>query len=41
MTSSAPLSWSGFAAAEPVFADTARRRFQLYKHHVLATLRKD
>lgn len=41
MTSSSPLSWSGFAAAEPVFADTARRRFQLYKHHVLATLRKD
>lgn len=41
MTSSAPLSWSGFAAAEPVFADTVRRRFQLYKHHVLATVRKD
>ncbi|MEV7293286.1 pyridoxamine 5'-phosphate oxidase family protein [Streptomyces microflavus] len=41
MTSSSPLSWSGFATAEPAFADTARRRFQLYKHHVLATLRKD
>ncbi|WP_411084303.1 pyridoxamine 5'-phosphate oxidase family protein [Streptomyces sp. cmx-18-6] len=41
MTSPSPLSWSGFAAAEPVFADTVRRRFQLYKHHVLATLRKD
>ncbi|WP_078612446.1 MULTISPECIES: pyridoxamine 5'-phosphate oxidase family protein [Streptomyces] len=41
MTSSAPLTWGGFAAAEPDFADTARRRFRLYKHHVLATLRKD
>ncbi len=41
MTSSAPLTWGGFAAAEPDFADTVRRRFRLYKHHVLATLRKD
>lgn len=41
MTSSAPLSWDGFATAEPGFADTVRRRFRLYKHHVLATLRKD
>lgn len=39
--SSAAVSWDGFAAAEPVFADTVRRRFQLHKHHVLATLRKD
>ncbi|MEU8099290.1 pyridoxamine 5'-phosphate oxidase family protein [Streptomyces rubiginosohelvolus] len=41
MTSSAPLSWGGFATAEPDFAGTAQRRFRLYKHHVLATLRKD
>lgn len=41
MTPSAPLTWGGFAAAEPDFADTVRRRFRLYKHHVLATLRKD
>ncbi|MEI7029830.1 pyridoxamine 5'-phosphate oxidase family protein [Streptomyces pratensis] len=49
MTSFAPeppsalsaVSWDGFAAAEPAFADTVRRRFQLYRHHVLATLRKD
>ncbi|MFE7458532.1 pyridoxamine 5'-phosphate oxidase family protein [Streptomyces sp. NPDC057554] len=44
MTSSSPaspVSWDAFAAAEPVFADTVRRRFQLYKHHVLATLRAD
>ncbi|ARF72021.1 pyridoxamine 5'-phosphate oxidase [Kitasatospora albolonga] len=38
---SSPVSWDAFAAAEPVFADTVRRRFQLYKHHVLATLRAD
>lgn len=45
MTSSspshAPVSWDGFATAEPEFADTVRARFRLYKHHVLATLRKD
>ncbi|WP_069740030.1 pyridoxamine 5'-phosphate oxidase family protein [Streptomyces sp. EN27] len=45
MTSSspspAPASWDGFAAAQPEFADTVRARFRLYKHHVLATLRKD
>ncbi|MFJ1591240.1 pyridoxamine 5'-phosphate oxidase family protein [Kitasatospora albolonga] len=38
---SSPVSWDAFASAEPVFADTVRRRFQLYKHHVLATLRAD
>ncbi|MCI4043117.1 pyridoxamine 5'-phosphate oxidase family protein [Streptomyces sp. TRM75563] len=37
----APVSWEGFAAAEPDFADTVQQRFRLYKHHVLATLRKD
>ncbi|MEV5616120.1 MULTISPECIES: pyridoxamine 5'-phosphate oxidase family protein [Streptomyces] len=40
-SSSSTASWGAFAAAEPVFADTVRRRFQLYKHHVLATLRAD
>lgn len=34
-------SWADFRTAEPDFADTVRRRFALYKHHVLATLRKD
>lgn len=38
MTSS---SWTDFRAAEPVFADTVRRRFEQYRHHVLATLRTD
>ncbi|MCX4848600.1 pyridoxamine 5'-phosphate oxidase family protein [Streptomyces sp. NBC_00893] len=38
MTSS---SWEDFRSAEPDFAETVRARFQLYKHHVLATLRKD
>ncbi|MFB6503683.1 pyridoxamine 5'-phosphate oxidase family protein [Streptomyces sp. NPDC002466] len=38
MTSS---SWEEFHTAEPDFAETVRARFQLYKHHVLATLRKD
>lgn len=39
--SAAPVSWGGFAAAEPDFADTVQRRFRLYKHQVLATVRKD
>ncbi|MFI1399182.1 pyridoxamine 5'-phosphate oxidase family protein [Streptomyces sp. NPDC020681] len=34
-------SWADFLAAEPVFAETVQKRFQLYKHHVLATVRKD
>ncbi|WP_329616870.1 pyridoxamine 5'-phosphate oxidase family protein [Streptomyces brevispora] len=34
-------SWADFRTAEPDFADTVRHRFQQYKHHVLATLRKD
>ncbi|WP_371603995.1 pyridoxamine 5'-phosphate oxidase family protein [Streptomyces sp. NBC_01220] len=38
MTSS---NWADFQAAEPDFADTVRRRFEQYKHHVLATVRKD
>ncbi|MFJ4836730.1 pyridoxamine 5'-phosphate oxidase family protein [Streptomyces sp. NPDC088746] len=36
-----PASWQDFRTAEPAFADTVRKRFQLYKHHVLATLRAD
>ncbi|WP_406449057.1 pyridoxamine 5'-phosphate oxidase family protein [Streptomyces sp. NBC_00876] len=38
MTSS---SWADFRTAEPDFADTVRQRFEQYKHHVLATVRKD
>ncbi|WP_327684784.1 pyridoxamine 5'-phosphate oxidase family protein [Streptomyces sp. NBC_00467] len=38
MTSS---TWAGFHAAEPEFAATVQSRFERYKHHVLATLRKD
>ncbi len=34
-------SWADFRTAEPDFADTVRQRFEQYKHHVLATLRKD
>ncbi|GGV76100.1 pyridoxamine 5'-phosphate oxidase [Streptomyces gelaticus] len=38
MTSS---SWEDFRSAEPAFADTVQTRFEQYRHHVLATLRKD
>ncbi|MFH8442833.1 pyridoxamine 5'-phosphate oxidase family protein [Streptomyces sp. NPDC018026] len=41
MTSGTPVNWAGFAAAEPVLADTVEARFGAYTHHVLATLRKD
>lgn len=34
-------SWADFRAAEPGFAETVQKRFQQYKHHVLATLRRD
>ncbi|WP_406412620.1 pyridoxamine 5'-phosphate oxidase family protein [Streptomyces halstedii] len=34
-------SWEDFRTEQPAFADTARERFQQYRHHVLATLRKD
>ncbi|MFG2196539.1 pyridoxamine 5'-phosphate oxidase family protein [Streptomyces sp. NPDC048639] len=33
--------WAAFEAAQPELASTARRRFQQFKHHVLATLRRD
>ncbi|MFE6188229.1 pyridoxamine 5'-phosphate oxidase family protein [Streptomyces sp. NPDC056465] len=36
-----PSTWQDFRAAEPALADTVRKRFQQYKHHVLATLRAD
>ncbi|MFE7777394.1 pyridoxamine 5'-phosphate oxidase family protein [Streptomyces sp. NPDC057445] len=35
------FSWADFQAAEPDFAATVQRRFEKYKHHVLATLRRD
>ncbi|MFE4833027.1 pyridoxamine 5'-phosphate oxidase family protein [Streptomyces sp. NPDC056672] len=35
------FAWADFRSAEPDFADTVRRRFEKYPHHVLATLRKD
>lgn len=38
MTSS---SWAAFQAAEPDFAASVQARFGQYKHHILATLRKD
>lgn len=34
-------SWTDFRTAEPALADTVRRRFERYRHHVLATLRAD
>ncbi|OEJ27347.1 pyridoxamine 5'-phosphate oxidase [Streptomyces agglomeratus] len=33
--------WTEFEAAEPEFAVAVRQRFQQYRHHVLATIRKD
>ncbi|MEV5282829.1 pyridoxamine 5'-phosphate oxidase family protein [Streptomyces sp. NPDC051994] len=35
------VGWSDFRGAEPEFADAVEARFKQYKHHVLATLRKD
>ncbi|GAA2450612.1 pyridoxamine 5'-phosphate oxidase family protein [Streptomyces macrosporus] len=34
-------SWADFEKAEPRLASTVRKRFEQYKHHVLATLRAD
>ncbi|MFF1836895.1 pyridoxamine 5'-phosphate oxidase family protein [Streptomyces sp. NPDC058231] len=34
-------SWAEFQSAEPGFAETVQARFGQYKHHILATLRKD
>lgn len=33
--------WAEVAAAEPAFARTVQERFGRYRHHVLATLRRD
>ncbi|CAL9566900.1 pyridoxamine 5'-phosphate oxidase family protein [Streptomyces sp. enrichment culture] len=41
MTSVTPVNWAGFATAEPALARTVEARFGAYRHHVLATLRKD
>ncbi|MBL1096778.1 pyridoxamine 5'-phosphate oxidase family protein [Streptomyces coffeae] len=41
MTPDLTISWSGFRSAEPGFAATVQDRFGQYRHHVLATLRKD
>ncbi|MEU7135760.1 pyridoxamine 5'-phosphate oxidase family protein [Streptomyces sp. NPDC046261] len=35
------FDWADFQAAEPAFAKALQNRFQAYRHHVLATLRKD
>lgn len=37
----APATWADFHAAEPAFAATVEKRFRLYRHQVLATLRQD
>jgi hypothetical protein len=34
-------SWAAFVTAEPEFAESVQHRFEKYRHHVLATLRKD
>ncbi|MET8244783.1 pyridoxamine 5'-phosphate oxidase family protein [Streptomyces sp. NPDC005202] len=34
-------NWAAFAAAEPDLAKTVEQRFGAFRHHVLATLRKD
>ncbi|MFJ3923656.1 pyridoxamine 5'-phosphate oxidase family protein [Streptomyces sp. NPDC090022] len=34
-------NWAAFEAAEPEFARSVQDRFGQFKHHVLATLRKD
>jgi len=35
------FSWADLQSAESEFTATVQQRFQKYKHHVLATLRKD
>ncbi|MEU0375351.1 pyridoxamine 5'-phosphate oxidase family protein [Streptomyces sp. NPDC006283] len=34
-------TWPAFRAAEPAFAESVQLRFEQYRHHVLATIRKD
>ncbi|WP_438294371.1 pyridoxamine 5'-phosphate oxidase family protein [Streptomyces sp. HUAS TT7] len=40
-TGNAAVGWSEFRQAEAQFAGLVEARFDKYKHHVLATLRKD
>ncbi|MFE0387917.1 pyridoxamine 5'-phosphate oxidase family protein [Streptomyces bungoensis] len=35
------MNWASFSAAEPGLAATVEQRFRAFRHHVLATLRKD
>ncbi|MFG2635550.1 pyridoxamine 5'-phosphate oxidase family protein [Streptomyces sp. NPDC048362] len=35
------VNWAAFTAAEPALAAIVERRFGAFRHHVLATLRKD
>ncbi|MFJ1645167.1 pyridoxamine 5'-phosphate oxidase family protein [Streptomyces sp. NPDC088258] len=35
------FTWADVVSAEPRFAENVQRRFEMYPHHVLATLRKD
>ncbi|WP_128379143.1 pyridoxamine 5'-phosphate oxidase family protein [Streptomyces cavernae] len=35
------VNWAAFAAEEPELAKTVEDRFARYRHHILATLRKD
>ncbi|MGW7054063.1 pyridoxamine 5'-phosphate oxidase family protein [Streptomyces sp. NPDC054887] len=37
----ADSNWADFHAAQPEFEQAVRRRFQQYRHHVVATIRKD
>ncbi|WP_435242283.1 pyridoxamine 5'-phosphate oxidase family protein [Streptomyces cucumeris] len=41
MTAEPTVGWSRFASEEPGLADAVRDRFGQYRHHVLATVRKD
>ncbi|MFD6426088.1 pyridoxamine 5'-phosphate oxidase family protein [Streptomyces sp. NPDC060198] len=36
-----PATWADFHTAEPAFAAVVEKRFRLYRHQVLATLRRD
>uniref|UniRef100_A0AAU2VBY6 Pyridoxamine 5'-phosphate oxidase family protein n=1 Tax=Streptomyces sp. NBC_00003 TaxID=2903608 RepID=A0AAU2VBY6_9ACTN len=40
-TGTTTVGWSEFRRAEAQFAELVEERFKKYKHHVLATLRKD
>ncbi|MFF3193633.1 pyridoxamine 5'-phosphate oxidase family protein [Streptomyces misionensis] len=35
------MNWADFTAAEPALARTAQERFGAFRHHVLATVRRD